>query len=436
MFIWVGIDDTDSRKGGCTTYTATLIVKKLVDNGFDIIGFPRLVRLNPNIPWKTRGNGAISLKVGKGEGKKTKIGVIEEKDIFCYDNLSEESDISKINRIVVDVVEEVARLDDENTNSGIVILEEKIDYDEYLKAVRKVVRIDETKKVLSKKNAFFKGYKNMRGLIGATASIAWNNQKDRTFELIAYREKQKWGSERFVDNKSTVEVDSSFPSTFDNFDSKNKHNRLVPSSPCPVLFGIRGDISNDLIKAKSMIKSEKINCWLIFESNQGTDDHLENKRISEVSPYHSVIIKGKVSKNPYTIEGGHVIFSIKDETGEIDCAAYEPTKQFREIIRALIVGDEVEVYGGVREEPLTVNLEKIRTINLKEEFVKVENPVCPSCGKHMKSIGSKQGYRCKKCGTKNKEPEIVKKARKLEKKIYEVPVCARRHLSKPLKRMK
>lgn len=336
---------------------------------------------------------------------------------------------------MIKIVEEFARLEDENTNSGLVLLEEKPDFDVYINAVRKVVSIDETKKVLEEKNAFFKGYKNMRGLIGATASIAWDNRKDSTFELIAYREKKKWGSQRFVDEESTIEMDSHISSTFDNFDSKNRHNRLVPSSPCPVLFGIRGDNFKDLIKAKSIIKSEKVDCWIIFESNQGTDDHLERKKISDVSVYNSVITKGTVSKNPFTIEGGHIIFSIKDDTGEIDCATYEPTKQFRDIIRNLVTGDIIEVYGGVRDEPLTINLEKIKIIDLKEKTEKIENPVCPTCGKHMKSIGSNQGYRCKKCGTKNNKPKTVEKKRNLETKIYEVPVCARRHLSKPLKRM-
>lgn len=436
MFIWIGIDDTDSRNGGCTTYTAIVIVKKLIDNGFNIIGFPRLVRLNPNIPWKTRGNGAISLQVGVGLGKKTKIGRIDGEDIFCYEKLSEKIEISEVRDIVLDVVDKFARLDDENTNSGIVILEEKPGFEVYINAVREVVSLDETKEILKDKNAFFKGYKNMRGLIGATASIAWENKNDRTFELITYREGGKWGSKRFVDDESTINMASSISSTFDNFDLENKHNRLVPSSPCPVLFGIRGEDSKDLIKARSMIKSEKVDCWMVFESNQGTDDHLEQKKIAEVSVYDSVIIKGKVSKKPFTIEGGHVIFSVSDETGKIDCAAYEPTKQFREIILGLIKGDNVEVYGGVREDPLTVNLEKIKIIDLEEDFEKVENPVCPVCKKHMKSIGSNQGYRCKKCSTKSEKPKIIKKKRKLEEKIYEVPVCARRHLSKPLKRTK
>lgn len=231
-------------------------------------------------------------------------------------------------------------------------------------------------------------------------------------------------------------IDEKFSSTFDNYDIKNNHNRIVPSSPCPVLYGIRGDEYEDLIKAKLLVKSEEIDGWIIFESNQGTDDHLKRKNIDEIKSYDSVIIKGNVSKKPSTIRGGHVIFSIKDDKSSVDCAAYEPTKEFRDIIRELIAGDLVEVYGGIREKPITVNIEKIKILNLIEKIEKVENPICPKCGKHMKSIGKNEGFRCKKCGTKEKKPITKKIKRKINNGFYEVPVCARRHLSKPLKRVK
>jgi len=231
-------------------------------------------------------------------------------------------------------------------------------------------------------------------------------------------------------------MDKKFPSTFDNYDYENKHNRLVPSSPCPVLFGIRGKNEKDLIKAKSMIKSEKIDRWIIFETNQGTDDHLQRKNIADVKPYDSVIVKGTVCKKPYTLEGGHVIFSVKDKTGVIDCAAYEPTKKFRNLIRELIIGDNVEVYGGIRKQPLTVNIEKIKIITLKKLIEKIENPVCLKCGKHMKSKGTKQGFKCKICGLESNKPLFKEKKRSIHTGFYEVPICARRHLSKPLKRIK
>jgi tRNA(Ile2)-agmatinylcytidine synthase len=435
-FIWIGVDDTDSRHGGCTTYVACAIIEKLVANGFDIIGFPRLVRLNPNIPWKTRGNGAISIQVGKGTGDKTNIGEIGNKDIFCYSNMSSgKVDGKRVKEIVEQIIMEHSRLNDENTNSGFVILDEQPDLEMYYKTVRGIVTIDKVELLLESLNAIYKGYKNRRGLIGATASVSWRPEDDETYEIISYREKKKWGTKRYVDDASTKKMDETCSSTFDNYDYVNKHNRLVPSSPCPILFGIRGDDAEELVSARDIIKSEKVNSWMLFETNQGTDDHLQRKKIGDIQPYLSVITGGKIVKNPYTIEGGHVIFTIKDSTGTIDCAAYEPTKQFRNKIRELCTGDLVDVYGGIREKPLTINIEKIRVKRLKKQFIKVENPICPNCGKHMKSKGTGQGFKCVKCGTKSNKTIIKEKKREINIDFYEVPVCARRHLSKPLKRM-
>ena len=411
------------------------MIKRLNEKGFNIVGFPRLVRLNPNIPWKTRGNGAICFKVGKSNGKKTKIGEINNKDIFCYSNFSEIEDTSEIGKIVEDTINEFSWFEDDNTNSGFVLLKKQPNNKLYDKAVKDILSIDEIKSFLIDKKAVFKGYKNCRGLIGATCSIAWDPIKDRTFELIAYRKKDKWGSKRFVDDKSVKKMDEFFSSTFDNFDYLNNHNRLVPSSPCPILLGIRGENVDDLINAKKMIKSEEIDSWIIFESNQGTDEHLQRKKIVDVNSFESVILEGIVYRQPVTIQGGHVFFKIKDETGEIDCAAYEPTKEFRNIVRELIVGDMIIVYGGVREKPLTINLEKIFVKNLEKKMVKVENPVCPKCGKHMKSKGENQGFKCVKCRIKSDKPIIDKQERMIHTGFYEVPVCARRHLSKPMKRM-
>ena len=315
-----------------------------------------------------------------------------------------------------------------------MIIEEQPSSDIYHKSVREIVTLKEIEKLLNDLSAVYKGYKNKRGLIGATASIAWSPTHDRTYEIIAYRKKKRWGTERQIDTASVKKMDNVYKSTFDNFDYDNNHNRITPSSPCPVLYGIRGDEKKDLINAKSLINSEEIDSWLIFETNQGTDDHLQRKTIGDVRPYQSVITEATISKAPKTIKGGHVIFTIKDSTGEIDCAAYEPTKQFRNIIRKLSINDQVEVYGGVREKPLTINLEKINITYLEKLVDKIENPVCSNCGKHMKSKGTGQGYKCIKCGTMSDKPLFKEKKREIENGFYEVPICARRHLSKPLKR--
>ena len=126
--------------------------------------------------------------------------------------------------------------------------------------------------------------------------------------------------------------------------------------------------------------------------------------------------------------------SIKNNGSTIDCAAYEPTKKFRNIIRDLNAGDIVEIYGSIRNHPLTVNVEKMKVNHLVKILQKIENPVCPNCRKHMKSIGKNQGFKCKKCGVKCDKPQLKAKQRSIQLGFYEVPVCARRHLSKPLKR--
>ncbi|MBU4222499.1 MAG: tRNA(Ile2) 2-agmatinylcytidine synthetase, partial [Euryarchaeota archaeon] len=135
-----------------------------------------------------------------------------------------------------------------------------------------------------------------------------------------------------------------------------------------------------------------------------------------------------VSRSPKTIEGGHVIFEISDGSASIECAAFEPTKGFRSIVRELRAGDEVTVYGSVKDG--TLNLEKLKVTALNQN--ELRNPLC--CGKRMKSMGYGQGFRCEKCGTKAKEQVIESIKRNISTGFYEVPPSARRHLSKPLVR--
>ncbi len=434
--MWIGIDDTDSKSGGCTTYTALKLINDLREKNIDIIGFPRLVRLNPNIPWKTRGNGAISIQLGKGRGKPTIIGKFNGVDLFCFmDKENEERlNIEKISNIIEENIDKYSWIDDNNTNPGFVVINKKISSGFYENCVKKIVTLEDTQTFLNGCKAFYKGYKNKRGLIGATGAISWDKNKDSTLELIAYRKKEVWGSKRYVDDESVKRLDKNTESTFDNYDYENSHNRITPSSPCPVLYGIRGEDYKEIVNSISIVESEEKIGWLIFITNQATDDHLQSKKINEMQPFESVICKGIVNSNPKTIQGGHVFFDLKDDTGTVDCIAYEPTKQFRDIIRNLMIADTVKVYGGVRKEPLTVNLEKIEIIKLNKISRKVENPICPKCGKHMKSKGKNQGYKCKRCKTTCNTAIYKPVKRELKPGLYETPVCARRHLSKPLKR--
>ncbi len=53
----------------------------------------------------------------------------------------------------------------------------------------------------------------------------------------------------------------------------------------------------------------------------------------------------------------------------------------------------------------------------------------------MESAGKGQGYRCRRCKTHAEGRVRQLLPRDLETGYYEVPPCARRHLSKPLVRM-
>jgi tRNA(Ile2)-agmatinylcytidine synthase len=63
----IGLDDTDSKEGMCTTYLAAVLIEKLAAFA-RVEGYPLLVRLNPNIIYKTRGNAGNSHRVEKKRG--------------------------------------------------------------------------------------------------------------------------------------------------------------------------------------------------------------------------------------------------------------------------------------------------------------------------------------------------------------------------------
>ncbi len=409
MRVWVGIDDTDSSHGMCTTYVATLAMEEVERIG-RVIGFPRLIRLNPTVPFKTRGNGAVSF-------------------------LAEVDDISELIDIVSDIVMEHAEMSDENTNPGVVFVSDDIaaklsGFAE--KAIKDIVTIDEALFVIGKYMIPHVKLKKGRGLIGALAAVG-AELSDYTLELLAYRYPHRFGTEREYDEESFFEADYElYPELFDTVDWCNEVVVAVPNTPCPVLFGLRGESVDVLYRALEIVKTEPYERFRIFVTNHATDMHIiDESEVRQLRNFRSYKLRGEVVVKPYDIEGGHVFFEIETRFGRVKCAAFEPTKQFRSVVRMLMPGDEVEVYGSMKRD--TINLEKLAVLKLRE-YVEV-NPSCPVCGKRMESAGRGKGYRCRRCKTKTFEKEKVRIERGLDVGYYEVPPSARRHLSKPLIRM-
>ncbi len=441
--MFIGIDDTDSAVTGmCTTYLAAEIMLAFPE--LDVIGHPRLIRLNPMVPWKTRGNGAVSLELGKGEGERFPIAMINGRIIYGHEKKARNGNVSMkdAEERLTALIDKWGQMGDEKTNPGFVITEERPPEGLFWRAVWEVITVEDALSYLPE-GSVYKGFKNGRGIIGSSASIAWNPKHDRTYEIIAYRSPERWGTERDIDEASVIEMDRRFPHTFNNYDYANRHIAISPNSPCPVLCGIRGDDRKELIPALEAIRGEEKDRWTLFISNQGTDQHILDAVIGDIKPFSSYHTHGTVSSRPERIEGGHIIVSMKDRGYEAYCAAYEPTKGFRNTVSLLRPGDEIEVWGGVsdavRNGKLTINLEKIRVVGAADIVEKIANPLCPHCGKRMKSIGKGAGYRCSVCGGKAGEDEAKFRTVKGEERIatgyYEAPICAARHLSKPLKRM-
>jgi len=420
--IHIGIDDTDSPKMGCTTYVAALMVQKLHKLGASFIDYPNLIRLNPNVPWKTRGNGALSLR------------------IECY-----ESSVEDIKEIVIQTVEENSDVGFEGTEPGIVFLFGEVpeDIEVFAKnTIQGLVRMDKALRLIKSFEAEAVGFKNGRGIIGGLASIGERLRGDHTYEFIAYRTPENRATPRKVDVKSVVEMDEKTkPLTFNNVDPETGRILITPRGPDPILYGIRGENSEIVKYAHEFIHSdEPVERWIVFRTNHGTDAHLRRvNSIKEVKPYNPVIVSGTVVEEPRVIPGGHVIFSIRDETARVDCAAYEPTGDLRNVAKVLKQGDTIEAMGGVRpsssRNPITVNLEKIHVVKLVPHVV-FQNPLCPDCGKRMKSMGKEKGFRCEKCGLR--EPRLQRLGfevrRDLDLGIYITPPRSQRHLTKPFSR--
>jgi len=413
----IGFDDTDSPKGMCTTYLAYKIVDTLRKENVEFLDYPRLIRFNPNIPWKTRGNGAVGLTIKTNEPDKIK---------------------QKVKHMVK------SYSDTKNgANPGLVFYQNNTipqDFASFSElALWKLISRSFAKQFVSKNNleSFYLG--NGQGLIGAVGAIGYHFS-DQTFELLSYRKKKQFGKKRQIIPQSVREMqEKTYPYTFNSYDKKTERVLITPRGPDPVFYGVRGEDPQTVVNASKLIQTnERLDGYLVFKTNQGTSDHLKNKLdASELKPYTSGIISGIISSKPKIEKGGHVFFSLTTKDYKINCAVYRPTK-ITTVALELAVGDEVLVGGGIRraskKHNRTLNVEFIKILKLEKHY-KMTNPLCNNCNKKMKSKGKNQGFECVKCENKADKKIRTEIPRKIEPKLYVPAVTAHRHLTRPLQRI-
>jgi tRNA(Ile2)-agmatinylcytidine synthase len=418
----IGVDDTDSTKGGCTTYIAARLVEEFARIGLRFIDYPNIIRLNPNIPYKTRGNAAVALRV----------------------ELAQE-EYSSVQETVLHEIEQNSHIGRPRTDPAVVFLKTRpsVKIRRFSRRVLwEVMRAEDAVRIIRASGASAAAYGSRLGLVGALAAVGQTLTGDHTYELVAYRTRSNCGTPRQVDEASVRRMDRlTTPRTFNNYDYENHRVLITPHGPDPVLLGIRGEDPAIVRKAYSLVRvREPVERWLIFRTNHGTDAHLLTVPAgSPVKPYRPIVLQGIVSDHPRRISGGHVFFTVRHRARKYNCAAFEPTGKFREVVVALLPGDHVTVFGGVKkreQDPLlTVNLEKIHIEGLADSY-DVENPCCPRCHKHMKSAGKGQGFRCERCSTtiRNSRKTIVEKPRSVRVGVYLPALKAHRHLTKAFSR--
>jgi tRNA(Ile2)-agmatinylcytidine synthase len=334
----VGIDDTDSSRGYCTTYLAYRIACDLRPE-VAVLPYPRLVRLNPNIPFKTRGNAAVSL-------------LVETQDA---DNAFE---------LLSAKVKELSDVRG-GANSGMVFLHNPSMASNfeplYLEALTGLVSPHRARRMVRELGARSLELGNGMGLVGAASSLGFSMKFDHTFELIAYRRKESWGTRRLIDNSSVRDMDArTFPHTFNNYDYQKRKVLIAPHGPDPVFAGIRGDSPRSVTGGFGLVRYEEpLQGYMVYVSNQHTDAHLQGEL--EWKVYSSGWLDGTVKK--VTVgAGGHVYVSLSAGGRNRPAAAYEPTGDLRRTARLLRPGDRVRAFGGVRRgtslHPAVLNLEK------------------------------------------------------------------------------
>jgi len=414
----------------CTTYVAARIADRIAETGATVTR-KLLVRLNPAVKRKTRGNAALAIH--------------------------SDCEPDRAYQIASETIGALTAPDD-RTSPGLVVAACEPDQvpdpvvEFYLDALRQIHDLQRALELARtynwKHDAVSTDYDDSHdgyGRIGAIAAIgAWKAFEDCTYEHISYRELHRCGTPRDVTDETVFDAaDRVYPDAWDTVDKIEQEVVCVPNAPGPILYGIRGDTKSACKAAAAAIDSEAVERTALFVTNQGTDVHLTDGTIGSLRADAGYRVDGIVVSEPEIREGGHTFFDIAhptdvavskgtvnmDDSGRtVQCAAFEPTKRFRKHIQKLAVGDEGTFVGEYDRG--TIKLEKfcIRSLNRHHR----QNPTCSLCGRRMKSAGRNQGFRCRACNTSAAEKAVVELTRNLERGWYEVPPCARRHVAKPL----
>ena len=391
---WLGLDDTDSLKGGCTTAVFFDLLQHLPEKV--IVGTPRLVRLWPFARRRTRGNAALAVELNTPDVDI----LLAHLDAWWVEHVAplkgtqQESVISSRPQ--------------HPASPGMVWFNEQPSPAVYFQGVRGELLLED----LPEPTRCWGDH----GRIGATAAVAWPGERC-TWEAIAWRSENHSSTPRSVDEVALSEVDS-WPEVVFSRDPRRGTSLVAPRGSSPVLFGVRATSAKAARKACSIIangpKTEPIRASMVFKTNQASGDHLGEALELIVA----------------SVEVDQSRKHAKVHTNGPDVLAFFEGGPVNSLARWLRGGDVFRVRGLLDHDG-----------NLHAEQMKVqtwlprkhERPLCPHCSKRLKSMGRGQGLRCSACKYRMKEDAwVAVECSPPWSSWVEPEVGARRHLARPL----
>ena len=386
---WIGLDDTDEREHGCTTHDFDNLLNHLTESGFQVED-PRLVRLWPFAPRRTRGNAALSASISSG----------------CLEDLETSLDFWFTGRFP----NHESGLEIHSAQPVLLLTEQRLPESIYWDTVQGFVELsDRITELGGFPHRIWSTQSGMGGLIGASAAIAWQGDHDFTWECTAWRDQS---GPRNVPDSLVIEMSNRYPSTILNRDPNARRSLIAPRTPCPVLYGIRGESRQDVLDAHEFLQdqgAEKSAGHRAHRTNQATDDHLSSVSSGVVS--NTRIMKG----GHVEINAGHTLLAFS-QGGDVNSLAQKLTP-----------GDQIEWYG-LQDLDGNIHLERLRLIVGERNKVR---PRC-GCGSRFKSQGTNQPLRCPSCGLEHDNLWVTEI---LTSEWREPSPSNRRHLAKPLSRM-
>ena len=403
----IGLDDTDHPTAGCTTDCFDDLLNRLTkcNNGYKVRS-RRLVRLWPFAPRRTRGNGALSVVI---ELNSDSFHALLEECRSWFEELLEKSTPLNLG----------------STPSSPVLIVSKSDppLNWYKETVMGFVELDSRIKEIEDSDVVMFSGERKWGAIGASAAVAWSPEYDSTWELVAWRHDKNIGTARKITQHAVRQMEENHPRTFLNRDPTKGKGLIAPRTPCPVLYGIRGDSPESVEQAHLWLQSrsdvEDSTRYAIHVTNQLSDDHVLGS------------CSGTVLTSPEHTKGAHsnVMVSINSKATKL--VAFREGGPVNKLLRSLHPGDLIS-WVGLTAPDNSIHLERLSMVDSVPRIT--TRPLC--CGKTMRSSGLGMPIRCLECGSMSERFWLSRnhdsEAFSTIEDWVEPTASNRRHLARPL----